>query len=332
MHKILSKENLRIAFAAVTGNVISNITDGSYERISFVLDLSCEKSDVILNESRKNNKFRFVHSWLMVSNSPIKRNDIKNMFENVTLRMDTDIKLAVPELDNRYSIFEIYHPGLEGDIKINEIGVHAYNKLTYFNKDISFYSARKDMSGILIRTGNRVNYSLGTPENYTEALRHRNRFTFGKFHFQLFLHLVYIHEFHYNTTIRAEWFGNSSSGIEAGLSRLLWDNEIDISSAGGILRAPRMHYYDYLLPYYQFRTSFFFRNPGNVSPGGEVLRPFSVTTWYCFLAATIVVSLAIKAAYWIERTFLKSRFDYSLVTSFVTTISLFAQQGTNSNV
>lgn len=52
MNKILLKEDLylRIAFAPVKENVISNIRDESYERISFVLDLSCEKFGIILKE------------------------------------------------------------------------------------------------------------------------------------------------------------------------------------------------------------------------------------------------------------------------------------------
>lgn len=59
-----------------------------------------------------------------------------------------------------------------------------------------------------------------------------------------------------------------------------------------------------------------------------MLKPFSVTTWYCFLAATVVVSLAIKGAYWIERRYLTSHSNYSVFTSFIITISLLAQQGT----
>lgn len=93
----------------------------------------------------------------MISKSPMQQNEIRNLFKNVTLRMDTDIKLAIPG-NNRdpFSIFEIHYPGLECNLKINQIGFYAYGRLTYFNKDTSFYTARKNMSGILIRTGNRV--------------------------------------------------------------------------------------------------------------------------------------------------------------------------------
>lgn len=59
MHKILLKENLylRVAFAPVKENVISDIKDGTYERISFILDLSCEKTDTILKEVIKAYKY-----------------------------------------------------------------------------------------------------------------------------------------------------------------------------------------------------------------------------------------------------------------------------------
>lgn len=57
MQKILLKENLylRTAFVPVKENVISNIKDERYERISFVLDLSCEKTNVVLKEVIKAN-------------------------------------------------------------------------------------------------------------------------------------------------------------------------------------------------------------------------------------------------------------------------------------
>ncbi|KAJ8925123.1 hypothetical protein NQ315_001305 [Exocentrus adspersus] len=320
---------VRTAYLPVQEGTVAQIRDENYEKVSFVLDSSCENANTVLKEGSEHNKFRFVHNWFIISSFTMKRENVRNLLQNVTLRMDTDLKLAVPFHAERYSIFEIYWPGLQVDIKINNIGLYSNRSLTFFNKDASFYTERKNMSSVLIRTGNRVNYSFATPESYANELRHRQHFTFGKFHFQLFLHLVYIHEFHYNTTIKPEWFGNSSSGIEAGLSGLLWDNKIDISSAGGILRAPRMHYYDYLLPYYQFRTSFFFRNPGLVNPGSEVLKPFSLLTWYCFLTATVVVTLAVKASYWIERRFLTSRSNYSVFTSFVIIVSLFAQQGSS---
>lgn len=91
----------------------------------------------------------------------MKQGDIRNLFKNVTLRMDTNIKLVIPS-DNydRYSIFEIYYPGIQAGVNINEIGFYTYNNLTYFNKDVSFYIARKNMSGILLRTGNRVRISI----------------------------------------------------------------------------------------------------------------------------------------------------------------------------
>lgn len=76
-----------------------------------------------------------------------------------------------------------------------------------------------------------------------------------------------------------------------------------------------------------FRACFIFRNPGTLKPGAEVLKPFSVKTWYATIGYAVIMGLAIKVAYWMEYKFLKSRVNYSLFTSIVITISALAQQG-----
>ncbi|KAJ8936768.1 hypothetical protein NQ314_012170 [Rhamnusium bicolor] len=277
----------------------------------------------------EHNKIRLEHNWLMIAKSNILNSDIRNLFKNIKLRMDTNIKIAIPKIDhNQCDIYEIYDPGLEADIKINKIGLDSYGNLTYFNKNISFYESRKNMTGVLIRAGDRVNYTFSSTIEILNELRHRELGTFGKFHFQLFLILLNIHNFHYNTTIRTDWFGNSSSGIEAGISQSLYQNQIDISSAGGILRAARMHFYDYLLPYYKFRSCFFFRNPGIREIGTDVLKPFSLKTWYYTLGAIFLTGMATKAAYWVDQRFLNSNMRYTFFTSFLITISILTQQGT----
>lgn len=72
---------------------------------------------------------------------------------------------------------------------------------------------------------------------------------------------------------------------------------------------------------------FFFRDPGTVSPGAEVLKPFSTKTWQATIAIGLTLSLAIKLAYWIEYKFFRTNVNYSGFTSIVIVISAFAQQG-----
>ncbi|KAJ8978644.1 hypothetical protein NQ317_002281 [Molorchus minor] len=133
--------------------------------------------------------------------------------------------------------------------------------------------------------------------------------------------------FSYNTTLRSWWFGNSTTGIEGGISQLLYENLVDISSSGGILRPFRMNVYDHYVPSYKFRTCFFFRNPGFVEIGTDVLKPFSIKTWYVTLSAMLVMSAAIKGAHWAENEYLRLPIKYSFFTSIVVIICIMAQQG-----
>ncbi|KAJ8943883.1 hypothetical protein NQ318_019366 [Aromia moschata] len=265
----------------------------------------------------------------MIGGAKMTTNDIKPFFDKVQLRMDTNIKIALPS-SKGYDIYEMYDPGLEMDPKINLIGIFENRSFTYFNND-AYYHSRKNMSGVLIRSANRqlllVNYTFETQEDYTNELRYKETDTFQKYDFQLFMKLKEIHEFHYNTTLRSWWFGNSTIGLEGGISQLLYENTADISSSGGILRPGRMHYYDHYVPSYKFRTCFFFKNPGVVEERTDVLKPFALNTWYVTISSIIIMGVAIKAAYWAEHKYLNSPSRYSLFTAFVLTIAIFAQQG-----
>lgn len=63
----------------------------------------------------------------------------------------------------------------------------------------------------------------------------------------------YVYNFRYNTTLRDAWFGNNTSGNDGGISQLIYENKLDISTAGGLLRIGRMSYYDFLVPYFKFK-------------------------------------------------------------------------------
>nr|XP_023023021.1 uncharacterized protein LOC111511243 [Leptinotarsa decemlineata] len=264
----------------------------------------------------------------MIHNISIREDDIKTLFTGLKLRADMNVKFAVPTLqEDEYEVFEVYKLGIGINVTVRKVCIFRNGTFEHIGKKLSLYESRKDMSGVLLRNGNKVNYSFETEEDYEQARRYREIQTFGKFHFQLFLFLKQIHNFHYNTTLRDAWFGNSSSGIDSGLASLINRKELDFMSSGGLLRCERIDYYDFLVPYYEFRTSFFFRNPGTVKPGVEVLKPFSIKTWYATIGAGLLMGIAIKLSYWVEYEYLQTNTRYSLFTSFVITISILAQQG-----
>lgn len=93
----------------------------------------------------------------------MKEEKVTGVFQNVQLRFDTNLQIAVPLTSEKYDFFEVYKPGIGASIIVRKIGYFHHNKLEYLNKGNSFYESRKNLSGVLLRTANTVDtlaYSL----------------------------------------------------------------------------------------------------------------------------------------------------------------------------
>ncbi|KAL1517064.1 hypothetical protein ABEB36_000877 [Hypothenemus hampei] len=241
--------------------------------------------------------------------------------------MDMDVKLYQLSKDD-IEILEIYNPGINVGLKIRRLGKLKNDKIILEPFE-SYYESRKNMSGVLIRSANVIKYPFtGTFHEYmvdTQLMKHD---IYSKFHYQLFLGLVEIHGFAYNTTLSVSWFGNTSRGEDGGVAKLLWDEDIEISSAGCVIRLllnDRIDYFDFIMPYYKFRSCFYFRNPGLVKPNfQEVLKPFAKQTWFVALYVTGIICVCIEISY-----FIHSNRTWSSLVSFRSifyVIAAFSQQ------
>ncbi|CAG9770903.1 unnamed protein product [Ceutorhynchus assimilis] len=244
--------------------------------------------------------------------------------------MDMDVKVFHQDVQNNsFEIYEIFNPGINVGVQIRYIG-KLINGDIIMNDNKSYYEARKNMSGVLVRSANVIRYPFKTSfHDYMVDTKLMKYDIYSKFHYQLFLGLGEIHGFDYNTTLPFSWFGNTSSGEDGGLAKMLWDDTIDISSAGCIMRllgTERLDFYDFIMPYYKFRSCFYFRNPGFVKPNfNEVLKPFAKESWLVTLYVTGIVCVCIEIAYYVERR--NNVGNNRWYRSVFVVIAAFSQQG-----
>nr|WJJ63353.1 ionotropic receptor 75c [Pachyrhinus yasumatsui] len=256
--------------------------------------------------------------------------NIVDIFKNFKNRMDMNVKIFKAVKNGSYSINEIYNPGINVGVKIRNIGSFTDGKIV-LKLNTSYYESRKNMTEVLIRSANVIKYPFKTSfHEYMVDLKLRHFDIYSKFHYQLFLVLQEIHGFSYNTTLRPSWFGNTSSGEDGGIAKMLWEDTADISSAGCILRLlgnERMDFYDFIVPYYKFRSYFYFRNPGIVKPNfNEVLKPFTRSSWFATLYITAIVCMCIEIAYFVEKR-RENRRNRTWMRSVFIVIAVFSQQG-----
>ncbi|KAI2474066.1 Ionotropic receptor 75f, partial [Diabrotica virgifera virgifera] len=322
---IMSNNRTRTAIVN-TEEVFNKIDFQKYDDLTVIVDFDCPFATNILQEKDSEiKKFRSIYTWFIISQTPTTKETIKSFFAPLNLRLDSTITFATLNED-KYELFEVYKLGLEVPIQVNQIGVFEGEDITFFNKNLSFYDKRRDMRGVLVRTGSAVKYPVENETAFIAAIRAEPR-QFQKYFFFIFLVFQDVHKFDYNVTLRHEWFGNTTYGIDGGISKLLYENVVDIGTSGGYMSVPRVKYHEIISPDYMYRTGFLFLNPGKTKPGTEVLKPFSINTWYAFVFTTIIIGFAIFVIYWIEYTITQTRIKYSFCTSILIAISIIAQQG-----
>lgn len=99
---------------------------------------------------------RLKYLWFVIGNDTFKTEDITDLFMNIQLRLETNLQIAIPKNSEKYEIYEIYKLGIGVDNTVRRMGSFSYNKLMYTNKWSSFYDSRKNLTNVLLRTGNTV--------------------------------------------------------------------------------------------------------------------------------------------------------------------------------
>ena len=139
------------------------------------------------------------YPWLIFLNHS-EFSNWRTFFKNDSFRMDSNTKLAVSnENKTQFHIFNIYNPGFQVGSKpvITKYGFWNGSHMTLFNKNLTFYTQRKNMTSVQLRSGSVVlvaNYT-GTFEEYMLNARQTEFDTMSKFHYTMFLLLEDVHQF-----------------------------------------------------------------------------------------------------------------------------------------
>nr|XP_015833602.1 PREDICTED: uncharacterized protein LOC103312379 [Tribolium castaneum] len=331
MH-MMTKQDIKFNFVKNEKNaIIQALDEKSMTRYGYILDTRCQNFKNLLSEVKISTvNMRLSHPWLILSAQLNTSTSWEVVLKNVNLRMDSNVKFAIPEDESTFNIFDVYNPAhqLGESPVITEFEIWNGSSLQ-MQQTKTFYLQRRDMSHIKLRSGSVVlisNHS-GTFEEYMLDSRFKQLDTMSKFHYPMFLLLEDVHNFTHSLKIEDKWFGNYQNGTDSGVGKLLYENEIDITCTGASQRPPRVDVYDYLMPSYHFRPCYIFRNPGTYNPlENQFLKPFTDTVWYITIVSTVLVSFFIKIFHRLENKFVGIKADYSWATALLITFSVIFQQ------
>lgn len=241
--------------------------------------------------------------------------------------MDSEVFVARQE-GNSYKLREVYNPGGVG-AKIVSRDSMIFSKGSFrFVIENNFYLARKNLSGLVIKTTTVITKNItGTVEEYLVNRKNIDD-AVNKLNFALFLHLVDVHEFKYTLMTTYTWYGPSPSGIDGGLTKHLYYREADVSATSGIMTRDRVTAIDYLISTYYFGTCFIFRNPSAVGKiRNQFFDPFAAKTWCICLLFLIILTVFIKATFYIHGKLTRTQSERgSWSSSTLNTLAAFCQQ------
>lgn len=100
--------------------------------------------------------FKQKYLWFVIGNYSLEEENISDMFRDIQLRLDTNLQMASPKNSNIYDVYEIYKLGIGVKNTIKKIAKFSENNLQHINRGNSFYESRKDLTNVLLRTGNTV--------------------------------------------------------------------------------------------------------------------------------------------------------------------------------
>lgn len=83
------------------------------------------------------------------------KENVGDTFAKVQFRLDTNLQIAIRRYFHQFDVYEMYKPGIGSNIVIRKIGLFMKYTLRYTREE-SFYESRKNLSKVLLRTGNKV--------------------------------------------------------------------------------------------------------------------------------------------------------------------------------
>lgn len=112
--------------------------------------------------------------------------------ENVNIRMNSDVTLAILNKNSSILLYDVYDPGLGVRRKIVRNGaLEPTAPCSSFNFEVSVFNRRKNMTGVVVRVAFLVTKNLTIPiRDYLKDRHNKNHDSIGKFNYELFEHLV----------------------------------------------------------------------------------------------------------------------------------------------
>lgn len=118
----------------------------------------------------------------------------KDWGEDVNIKMNSDVTLAIGSKNQSIELFDIFDPGLGIRRKVVKNGIwnpNENNSDCSFISTVSVYESRKNMSGVVVRVAFLITKNISVPlQEYLKDKHYKNHDSIGKFNFELFENVI----------------------------------------------------------------------------------------------------------------------------------------------
>lgn len=102
--------------------------------------------------------FREKFNWLLIIQEKTLKDHIQ-IVENLQLRLDTNLQIAMRDSTAQYDFYQVYNLGIGSDNIVTKIGRFQESELEYMRNE-SFYESRKNLTNVLLRIGSKVSKTV----------------------------------------------------------------------------------------------------------------------------------------------------------------------------
>ncbi|XP_030081654.1 uncharacterized protein LOC111597335 [Drosophila hydei] len=336
----LNQSNERLA------NFTKVYLDSDLTKLGVFLDMSCEQSDFITNQSSRAQLYTQNLHWLLYDKSGNMERFVE-LFAKANLSVNADVTYVkeekIVDYDSLFTLYDAYNSGSQLGGQLN-ITIDQSIYCTQTKCELKQYLSelykrtrvqqRMDLSGITFRQVALVTVmplSLGEEKllnflnsednvhlDWTSRVGYRNN-----------LHLQEVLRFNISYIWRDLWSVNDSQGGAIGE---ISNANAELSTSPFVLSSQRLRYILATMEISQFRSICIFRTPHNAGiKAGVFLEPFKFSVWLVFVALLILAGVLLWLTFRLEHRWMQHCMRYipSLLTSCLISFGAACIQGSH---
>ncbi|KAJ8670415.1 hypothetical protein QAD02_001674 [Eretmocerus hayati] len=281
--KQMSFESLSLSYLPI--NAFSTVSIDEFLKVNYyklgvILDLDCDRSEKVLQHiTGLKSPFNESYHWMMRATSEKMPVEI---FESLPLSVNTEITVAMQNLNLSYSLYDVYNPSYRhgGKLNITFMGYWNINEGLTISMTQYKYLRRANLNGLLLNFSIVIDHPPESVDmdTYLTTPIDKHLDTMHRFNYIMIMQLKDYYNFSMNLMRGTAW-GSKVNGTFNGILGDMVKGIVDISVTPFRWIMERLDVMEYTVSTWVAGPTVILRHPKKDVWTNEFFRPFTRTVW-----------------------------------------------------